>query len=91
VSQVPGKVVTWCKVRPDYSIDGVYLEPALAQSWPTDGRVVPFVVNGQFKTERPCGELDPVVWLMMQRYGRPMRGACGRSRTVHRRRSYYRG
>jgi hypothetical protein len=54
--------------------DGVYLEPSLAQSWPTDRRVVPFVVNGQFKTDSPCGELNPVVWLTMQRYGRAMRG-----------------
>jgi hypothetical protein len=27
--------------------DGVYLEPVLAQSWPTDRREMPFVVNSR--------------------------------------------
>jgi hypothetical protein len=54
--------------------DGVYLEPALAQVWPTDRPVVPFVVNGTFTTDRPCGELTPVVWLTLQRYGIAVRG-----------------
>ena len=54
--------------------DGVYLEPALARSWPTDARAVPFVVNGEFKTDQPCGELTPVLWLTLQRYGIPVRG-----------------
>ncbi|MFE9654572.1 aminoglycoside adenylyltransferase domain-containing protein [Micromonospora sp. NPDC006431] len=54
--------------------DGVYLEPALAQSWPADRRAVPFVVNGEFKTGKPCGELTPVLWLTLQRYGIPVRG-----------------
>lgn len=54
--------------------DGVYLEPALARSWPTDRRVVPFVVDGRFTTDRPCGELTPVLWLTLQRHGVPVRG-----------------
>ncbi|MCW3816395.1 DUF4111 domain-containing protein [Micromonospora sp. DR5-3] len=54
--------------------DGVYLEPALAQSWPADRRAVPFVVNGEFTTDKPCGELTPVLWLTLQRYGIPVRG-----------------
>ncbi|WP_346537410.1 nucleotidyltransferase domain-containing protein [Micromonospora sp. DPT] len=54
--------------------DGVYLEPTLARSWPTDRRSVPFVVNGEFTTGRSCGELTPVLWLTLQRYGIPVRG-----------------
>jgi hypothetical protein len=54
--------------------DGVYLEPALARSWPADRPVVPFVVNGAFTTDQPCGELTPVVWLTLQRYGIAVRG-----------------
>ncbi|MEV4500083.1 DNA polymerase subunit beta [Micromonospora arborensis] len=55
-------------------LDGVYLEPAMARSWPSDKQVVPFVVNGEFRTARPCGELNPVLWLTLQRYGIPVRG-----------------
>jgi hypothetical protein len=36
--------------------------------------VVPFVVNGELVTDRPCGELTPVVMLMLSRYGIPVRG-----------------
>jgi hypothetical protein len=54
--------------------DGVYVEPALAGSWPTDQRAVPFVVDGEFRTGQPCGELTPVLWLTLQRHGVPVRG-----------------
>ncbi|MCA2215428.1 nucleotidyltransferase domain-containing protein [Jidongwangia harbinensis] len=54
--------------------DGVYLEPGLAREWPDDRRTVPFVVNGEFQTDRPCGELTPVLWLTLQRHGIPVRG-----------------
>lgn len=54
--------------------DGVYLEPELARSWPADRRVVPFVVNGAFTTDQPCGELTPVAWLTLLRYGLAVRG-----------------
>jgi hypothetical protein len=54
--------------------DGVYLEPDLARQWPADRRTVPFVVNGEFRTDQPCGELTPVLWLTLQRYGIPVRG-----------------
>lgn len=59
--------------RPPH-FDGVYLEPALARSWPTDRRVVPFAVDGEFNTGKPCGELTPVLWLTLQRYGIRVRG-----------------
>ena len=54
--------------------DGVYVDPGLAAQWPADRRVVPFVVNGEFRTDRPCGELTPVLWLTLRRYGRVVRG-----------------
>lgn len=53
-------------------LDGVYLSPA--DHWPTDDRVVPFVVDGEFHADRPCGELTPVLWLSLERYGVPVRG-----------------
>ncbi|MGY0003920.1 nucleotidyltransferase domain-containing protein [Micromonospora sp. I033] len=55
-------------------LDGVYLEPALARSWPADRRPVPFVVEGELRTDEPCGELTPVLWLTLRRYGIPVRG-----------------
>ncbi|MET8371233.1 nucleotidyltransferase domain-containing protein [Micromonospora profundi] len=55
-------------------LDGVYLEPALVKSWPSDRQVLPFVVNGELRTDEPCGELSPVLWLTLQRYGIPVRG-----------------
>ncbi|MDO3703309.1 nucleotidyltransferase domain-containing protein [Micromonospora sp. C28SCA-DRY-2] len=59
--------------RPPH-LDGVYLEPALANSWPTDRPVAPFVVDGTLRTGQPCGELTPVLWLTLRRYGIPVRG-----------------
>jgi len=53
-------------------LDGVYL--ASGGGWPDDRPVAPFVVNGEFHTDRRCGELTPVVWLTLQRYGIPVRG-----------------
>src|SRR5262245_56816908 len=54
--------------------DGVYLDPATFAERPTDMRVTPFVVNGEFHSDRHCGELNPVVWLNLTRYGVPIRG-----------------
>ncbi|MFC0029641.1 nucleotidyltransferase domain-containing protein [Micromonospora chaiyaphumensis] len=59
---------------PSPHFDGVYLEPALARSWPTDRRAVPFVVDGALRTGTPCGELTPVLWLTLRRHGIPVRG-----------------
>ncbi|MHB8643945.1 MAG: nucleotidyltransferase domain-containing protein [Gaiellaceae bacterium] len=53
-------------------LDGVYLSPE--HGWPVDERVVPFVVDGQFHTDRPCGALNPVLWLTLRRNGVPVRG-----------------
>ncbi|MEU8264125.1 nucleotidyltransferase domain-containing protein [Micromonospora sp. NPDC048999] len=54
--------------------DGVYLDRVTFGSQPIDRRIVPFLVNGQLRTDKPCGELNPVVWLVLQRYGLPVRG-----------------
>jgi hypothetical protein len=56
--------------------DGVYLDPALAAIWPDDRRVAPFAVNGELTIGRPCGELTPVVWLVLRKYGIAVRGAA---------------
>lgn len=55
-------------------VDGVYLPPELARAWPADRPVVPFVVDGTLQTEKPCGELTPVLWLLFRTYGIPLRG-----------------
>jgi hypothetical protein len=39
--------------------DGIYLDQALFDQRPVDRRVIPFVVNGEFKIDKPCGELTP--------------------------------
>jgi hypothetical protein len=57
-------------------LDGVYVSPE--DDWPADNRVAPFVVNGQLHTDRRCGELNPAVWLTLQRYGIPVRGPAAR-------------
>lgn len=54
--------------------DGVYLDPEQFAARPADRPVVPFVVNGELVTDRPCGELTPVVWLVLIRYGICVRG-----------------
>ncbi|SNY70455.1 nucleotidyltransferase domain-containing protein [Paractinoplanes atraurantiacus] len=58
--------------RPHF--DGVYLSPELAATWPDDRREVPFAVDGTLVTGRPCGELTPVVWLILRKYGIAVRG-----------------
>ena len=55
-------------------LDGVNLEPDLARVWPDDHPVVPFVVNGQLKSDTPCGELGPVLWLTLREHGIAVRG-----------------
>jgi hypothetical protein len=58
----------------DTQFDGVYLDPAAYARRPMDRPVVPFVVHGELVTDRPCGELTPVMWLMVTRYGIRVRG-----------------
>ena len=51
-------------------LDGIYVE-----SVPLPFRaVVPFVVNGEFHGAEPCGEVTPVTWLTLARYGVRVRG-----------------
>ncbi|XVU29673.1 nucleotidyltransferase domain-containing protein [Actinoplanes sp. CA-054009] len=63
--------------------DGVYLSPELAEVWPDDRRPVPFAVGGALVTDRPCGELTPVVWLILQKYGIAVRGPAPEVRVDH--------
>lgn len=59
---------------PGTKFDGVYLDPELFAARPSDRQTVPFVVSGEFVTDRPCGELTPVMWLILSRYGICVRG-----------------
>ncbi|MEU8820121.1 nucleotidyltransferase domain-containing protein [Actinoplanes sp. NPDC048796] len=63
--------------------DGVYLSPELASTWPDDRRVAPFAVGGALVTDRPCGELTPVVWLILRKYGVAVRGPAPDVRVDH--------
>lgn len=58
--------------RPHF--DAVYLDQDTFGAQPADRRVVPYVVNGEFRAAAPCGELNPVLWLTLRRYGVPVRG-----------------
>ncbi|MGN9776723.1 hypothetical protein ACTMS0_13290 [Micromonospora sp. H33] len=55
-------------------LDGIYLDERTFARFPADRRVTPFVVNGQFHADRPCGDLSPVLWLVLRRHGVPVRG-----------------
>ncbi|MDZ5442285.1 nucleotidyltransferase domain-containing protein [Micromonospora sp. 4G57] len=74
----PGDLAALAKVhegmpaRPH--LDGVYLDRATFDEFPVDRRVVPFVVDGEFRIDKPCGELTPVLWLTLRRYGIRVRG-----------------
>lgn len=54
--------------------DGVYLDPALLRSLPVTPQVTPFAVDGELRFDRPCGELNPVLWLTLARHGLRVRG-----------------
>ncbi|MFJ4689623.1 aminoglycoside adenylyltransferase domain-containing protein [Streptomyces sp. NPDC088789] len=55
-------------------LDGVYLDRRAFDARVADRRAVPFVVDGQFRTDKPCGELTPILWLLLRRYGQAVRG-----------------
>ncbi|GHJ47819.1 hypothetical protein Cs7R123_51610 [Catellatospora sp. TT07R-123] len=55
-------------------LDGVYLDRAALAAQPADREQVPFVVDGRLRTDTPCGELTPVLWLTLSRYGVALRG-----------------
>lgn len=56
------------------SFDCSYLDQAAFPVQPVDCPAVPFVVSGEFFADKPCGDLHPVRWLTLQRYGRTVRG-----------------
>ncbi|BCL15839.1 nucleotidyltransferase domain-containing protein [Micromonospora sagamiensis] len=59
---------------PKPHLDGVYLDRETFFQQPADRRVAPFVVEGRFRADQPCGELHPVLWLLLTRYGKAVRG-----------------
>ncbi|MEU4569416.1 nucleotidyltransferase domain-containing protein [Micromonospora sp. NPDC023956] len=59
---------------PEPHLDGVYLDRGTFFQQPADRRVVPFVVDGRFRADEPCGDLHPVSWLLLTRYGQAVRG-----------------
>jgi hypothetical protein len=56
-------------------LDGVYLDRTAFEAMLDDERVVPHVVAGKLQSDQPCGELNPVLWLTLVRYGIPLRKA----------------
>ncbi|WP_345636577.1 nucleotidyltransferase domain-containing protein [Rugosimonospora acidiphila] len=54
--------------------DGVYLDRASVEAMVDDGRAAPHVVDGVFRGDEPCGELNPVLWLTLDRRGVAVRG-----------------
>jgi hypothetical protein len=55
-------------------LDGVYLDRTELAAQPDDEPVRPQVVEGEWHHSRPCGELTPVGWLTLLRYGVAVRG-----------------
>jgi hypothetical protein len=55
-------------------LDGVYLDRARLAAQPDDEPVAPQVVEGEWSTDRSCGQLNPVLWLTLLRYGVALRG-----------------
>jgi Nucleotidyltransferase domain len=55
-------------------LDGIYLDHPSLRTMPDNCPIVPHVVNGVFSSDQPCGELNPVLWLTLARYGIPARG-----------------
>jgi hypothetical protein len=62
--------------------DSVYLDRPAFDARVADRQVTPFVVNGEFKTDERCGELTPVVWLVLSRYGVAVRGPAPSERSI---------
>jgi hypothetical protein len=55
-------------------LDGIYLDRDSLNTLPDNKQAAPHSVNGVFYPNRPCGELNPVLWLTLARYGIPLRG-----------------
>ncbi|MDI1466134.1 nucleotidyltransferase domain-containing protein [Catellatospora sp. KI3] len=55
-------------------LDAVYLDRGSLAAQPADRRQVPFAVDGRLRTDTGCGELTPVLWLTLRRYGVAVRG-----------------
>jgi hypothetical protein len=69
---VLGRVHAAMPAEPHY--DGIYLDPGQFTAMPDREEAVPHVVGGAFQADAPCGELNPMVWLMLLRHGVAVRG-----------------
>jgi hypothetical protein len=60
---------------PTPHLDGVYLDHTALSTLPDNSQAVPHAVHGMFyPNNRPCGELNPVLWLTLAHYGIAVRG-----------------
>jgi hypothetical protein len=59
-------------------VDGLYLDSAALTARPDDEGVVPHAVDGVFVADKRCGELNPVLWLMLGQCGIAVRGPSAR-------------
>jgi hypothetical protein len=62
--------------------DGIYLERSALPAAPDDCSVVPHVRDGVFRADQRCGELNPLLWLMLSRCGVAMRGPSAKDLDV---------
>jgi hypothetical protein len=62
--------------------DGIYLERSALPAAPDDCSVVPHVHDGVFRADQRCGELNPLLWLMLSRCGVAMRGPSAKDLDV---------
>jgi len=58
--------------KPDF--DGIYLDGATFTTQPADDPPVLFVRDGTLHPDKPSGNLNPVLWLILQRCGLSVRG-----------------
>ncbi|MFF8802888.1 MULTISPECIES: aminoglycoside adenylyltransferase domain-containing protein [unclassified Methylobacterium] len=54
--------------------DGVYLTVEALRRAPADYAVVPFSLDGRFRTGETCREVNPAVWRCLARHGRAVLG-----------------
>jgi hypothetical protein len=55
-------------------LDGIYLDRDQLNTLPDNEQAAPHAVNGVFYPNRPCGELNPLLWLTLARYAIAVRG-----------------
>jgi len=63
-------------------LDLIYLTEAQLSAQPSDAEEVPYSQDGEFRDSGACGQLNPVLWTELSRYGRTVRGATPAERDV---------